>query len=403
MRVAATLPALVLAVAPLQAADHERFSDALTQGEAHVNLRYRLEFVDQDAITESAEASTLRVRLNYATGNWRHWSGFIEFDQHIDAGLDNFNSGAGTSSPDRARYPVVADPNGSDLNLLYFRYAPGERWETRIGRQRIQLDDRRFVGGVEWRQNEQTYDSLSFQVKPDASTRLYYAYVANVNRIFGSGVAAGDHQHSTHLFNVRRSLNDAWGVTGYYYAIDNDDVAALSSTTLGVRVNGTLPVGANNLGLLAELARQSDAGDSPFSYDADYYRLQATWSFDNNLSAAVGIESLGGDNGRGFQTPLATLHAFNGWADQFLATPADGLVDRYLRLAGAAGKWKLQLVYHDFETVEADRGLGSEIDASAARPLNDHLGLLLKLARFDASDPAFTDTTKVWLMLTAAF
>ena len=42
---------------------------------------------------------------------------------------------------------------------------------------------------------------------------------------------------------------------------------------------------------------------------------------------------LGGDNGSGnraFQTPLATKHAFQGWADQFLTTPADGIEDAYL-------------------------------------------------------------------------
>ena len=31
------------------------------------------------------------------------------------------------------------------------------------------------------------------------------------------------------------------------------------------------------------------------------------------------------------QTPLATLHAFNGWADMFLTTPANGLQDLYFR------------------------------------------------------------------------
>ncbi len=44
----------------------------------------------------------------------------------------------------------------------------------------------------------------------------------------------------------------------------------------------------------------------------------------------VGYELLGSDDGvAAFQTPLATLHKFNGFADQFLVTPAGGLQDIY--------------------------------------------------------------------------
>jgi len=34
------------------------------------------------------------------------------------------------------------------------------------------------------------------------------------------------------------------------------------------------------------------------------------------------------------QTPMATLHKFNGWADLFLTTPANGLADTYVGLSG---------------------------------------------------------------------
>jgi hypothetical protein len=41
-----------------------------------------------------------------------------------------------------------------------------------------------------------------------------------------------------------------------------------------------------------------------------------------SVNVKVGYELLGSDNGEyGFATPLATLHKFNGWADQFLGTP----------------------------------------------------------------------------------
>ena len=161
---AAMLAAIIVFSLPAPAAaepdTHGDIASAITSGDASIDLRYRYEFVDQDSFTEDANASTLRLRLNYKTGMWRGWSGFVEFDQVMEVLVDDFNSGAGTSGPNRSQYPVVADPNGSDLNQLYLQYAPNEDWQTRVGRQRILLDDQRFVGGVGWRQNEQTYDGL---------------------------------------------------------------------------------------------------------------------------------------------------------------------------------------------------------------------------------------------------
>jgi len=390
--------------APVVADDstHEDIGSAIAAGDANVDLRYRYEFVDQDTFAEDANASTLRLRLNYKTGAWRGWSGFAEFDQVMEVLVDDFNSGSGTSSANRSQYPVVADPNGSDLNQLYFQYAPNEDWRTRIGRQRILLDDQRFVGGVGWRQNEQTYDALSVQYSGFEKTRLFYSYVGNVNRIFGSEVPAGDHDQDTHLLNAKVGLADGWDVVGYAYLIDNDDAPAFSTSTFGARLTGGFALGEGRAAVLADIARQSDAGNATASFDADYFRLQGTWSIDA-LVLGIGFESLGSDNGQGFRTPLATLHAFNGWADQFLGTPGTGLEDLYLKAAYKYQPWSFQLVYHDFSAESGSGDYGSEIDLSAGRGLGQRYKLLLKLAMFNADSTAFTDTTKAWLMLSAGF
>lgn len=374
---------------------------ALTSGEAHLDLRYRYELVDQDGFSSDAQASTLRLRLNYATGAWSDWSGFVEFDQVLEVLLDDYDSGAGTSSGERSRFPAIADPNGSDLNQLYLEFAP-EDWQVRIGRRRILLDDQRFVGGVGWRQNEQTYDGVSVQYTGLRDAELFYSYVVNVNRIFGSDVPAGDHEQDTHLLHAAFRLSDDLKFTGYAYLIDNDDAPAFSTDTFGARAEGGLPLAGGRLALLGDLAYQSDAGDSPADYDTFYFRLQGVWSA-NALSAGIGLESLGSDNDQGFRTPLATLHAFNGWADQFLATPGAGLEDLYLKLGYDYARWRLQLVYHDFSAETGGADYGSEIDASADRPIGDRYKLLVKLARFDADGAGFADTTKAWIMLSGSF
>ena len=383
-------------------AETEGLAAALTSGKAALNLRYRYEFVDQESFDDDANASTLLLRLNYTTGKWNSWEGFVEFDHVLSVFSDDFNSGAGTSSPARNRFPVVADPSGPDLNQLYLRYAPYQDWDIRVGRQRIILDDQRYVGGVAWRQNEQTYDAVSLSYGGLERTELFYSYVGNVNRIFGTEVAAGDNEQSTHLLNVDVALDDAWNVLGYAYLIDNDDVPAFSTNTFGLRVNGEIKAGEQTYALLGEFATQTDAGNAPVDYDTNYYRLRAQWK-GKALSAGVGIESLGSDNGQGFRTPLATLHAFNGWADVFLATPSAGLEDVFVQAGYRYSDWNLQLVYHDFSAETGGVDFGREINASASRPFHDRYSLLLKFASFDADSDNFEDVTKFWAMVTARF
>jgi len=383
-------------------AENDDLASAIASGDASLGLRYRYEFVDQDGISKDANASTLRMRLNYETGSWRDWSGLVEFDQVVEVLSDNFNSGQGTSSSRRNQYPVVADPNGSDLNQLFLQYAPNDDWRTRVGRQRILLDDQRYVGGVGWRQNEQTYDGLSVQYKGFADTTVFYSYVTNVNRIFGSDVPAGDHEQNSHLLNVNVGLSSDWNVVGYAYLIDNDDAPASSTDTFGLRLNGKLALGEGKLAIIAEAATQSDAGDSPADFDASYFRVQGNWTLDA-LTAGIGFESLGSDNGQGFRTPFATLHAFNGWADQFLSTPGAGLEDLYFKVGYKYKPWSFVFVYHDFSAESGGTDYGSEIDLSAGRALGERYKLLLKLAAFDGDGPAYVDVTKAWLMLSAGF
>jgi hypothetical protein len=197
-------------------------------------------------------------------------------------------------------------------------------------------------------------------------------------------------------------LSDAWNVVGYAYLIDNDDAAAFSTNTFGARLQGKFTLGEGDVTVLADIATQSDAGDAPVSFDAGYFRLQGDWTL-NALSLGIGFESLGSDNGQGFRTPLATLHAFNGWADQFLGTPGTSLEDLYVKASYKLKPWTLQFVYHDFSAESGSGDYGNEIDLSAGRALGDRYKLLLKLAMFDADSTAFTDTTKAWVMLSAGF
>ena len=88
--------ALLLAAPFAAAEDGDTLASAVKSGKGGVNVRARYENVDQDNVTEKADALTARLRLNYKTGAWNGWSAFAEYD-HVFHVLSDFNSGAGTS------------------------------------------------------------------------------------------------------------------------------------------------------------------------------------------------------------------------------------------------------------------------------------------------------------------
>jgi len=160
---------------------------------------------------------------------------------------------------------------------------------------------------------------------------------------------------------------------------------------------------------VAEYAQQQDYEKSALDYDADYIRAELGLKW-NWLGLNVGYELLEGDEDAGvaFQTPLATLHAHNGWADKFLSTPGGGLEDTFIAASAKVSKGTLKLIYHDFSSDVGSTYYGSEIDFLAKWPLGDNYSILGKLAFYDGDTNAPTasltqDTTKAWLMFTAAF
>ena len=378
-----------------------QFAQALRDGSFNLAFRYRYELVEQDGIASDANASTLRTRLTYRSAPLNGFSLLLEMDDLRPVGADSYNS---TRNGNTSR-PVVADPKGTDLNQGAIGYTGFEDTEIMFGRQRILHANQRFVGGVGWRQNEQTYDALEIEHSFSESFEGSYTYISNVNRIFGpsSGTPAGDLRSSTHFVNASWDLASTATLSGYGYFLDFDDAAGASSRTLGLRLTGTADVGENlAFPYTVEYATQDDYKDNPTDYEADYYLVEAGLRWPN-FSAKLSHELLEGNGlaGKAFSTPLATLHAFQGWADKFLATPAGGIEDSYVTFTGRVGLVNITAVYHDFS---ADTGgdYGDEIDLQAGWSIGDNLSLLLKLANY-SSDGHATDTDKFWVMLSGSF
>ena len=206
-------------------------AEAISKGEAKLGFRYRYEYVDQDGIDNTAGASSLMTRITYRSKAWRNLSLVFEADDVTYAGSERFNN----TRNGEVGYPVVADPDGTDVNQAYLSLKLGD-CELHLGRQRIVLAGQRFVGGVAWRQNEQTYDAIRIQQPFAKSWNVDYSYVNRVSRVFGpdDGVPSDALDSNFHFLHVTGGFGYRGKVCLFGYAMDFDDAPALSNRTLGL-------------------------------------------------------------------------------------------------------------------------------------------------------------------------
>jgi len=368
---------------------------AFTEGKFSTQLRYRFELVDQKGIDLKAKASTVRLRLGYNTEKFFGFSLHADMEMIRALGREAYNS----TDNGKVEFPVVADPKDTELNQAFLLYQGIKGMEFKMGRQRIKLDNDRFIGNVGWRQNEQTYDAFRFTSTPFPMATITLIHITNVNRFFGAHHRTrSDIDLNTNVLHV--SYNFSLGkITAYNHFFDNQDVPETSHQNIGIRLTGNRHISeAARLLYTLEYARQDRFKDGALGINASYGFIELGFSV-NNFSIKGGYESLGGDGTYAFSTPLATLHAFNGWADIFLATPSHGLVDKYIFLSYESNSEERPLtfkaVYHDFKSEMGSLGYGRELDLLAQIVLRKELLLYIKYAHYQTKGYAAT-TKKFW-------
>jgi hypothetical protein len=364
-----------------------------------VDARLRYESVDQGPL--EADALTLRLRAG-AEARLGKFSILAEGEGTL-APVNDYNAFPFViiDSQRRPQFAVVSDPQNVELNRLQLQYKSKELTVT-AGRQRINLDDQRWVGSVGWRQNEQTFDAIRGEATV-GPVSLDLTYAISQRTIFGGDAGPRAAIGGKFIFaGLGTKLGPIQGKL-FSYLIDYDEGFALpnSSQTYGGYLAGSVPLGkATEFSLRASYARQSDYGRNPFDYAADYWSFEAGTKL-AGFNITGGWERLGSDNGRAIQTPLATLHKFNGWADLFLTTPPNGLEDAYLSVGRTFEGVKMlpglnaNVAFHQFDSARSNLEYGTEWDASAGFKIGK-VGLLLKYANYDAKDFG-ADTRKLWL------
>lgn len=431
-RVSISLFALTLSSSPVSADITKEVEDALNfyhygkNGAVKLDLNYRYENVDQDKGTkvaagkykgqypDTANANTARLRAGLLSPTFYGFQGYAEYEGNL-AMQEDFNS----TRNGLTQFSTVADPEKSELNQLWLSYAGIPDTLIKGGRQRIKLDDDRFIGNVGWRQMETTFDSvlITHNNQQLFGLTVNAGYIGNVQTF-----TATTENISAPILNVSYKVGDYGTAIGYGYWLDytERENAEKSSATYGLRFTNYQKPGdsfklSDNYGLVytAEWGYQQDYGHGKTAYDANRLNLMGGFTA-YNFTVQGAMEQLDGKGiNRTFDTPLGTNHAFQGWADLFLVTPKDGIRDVFATVSSTFDRGEVVLtgVFHNFTDDTGQNQYGKEWDFQATKKFGKHYSLLAKYAYYSADNsiPAApgayttTDTQKIWIQGNISF
>ena len=377
---------------------------ALGETKPLADVRLRYEWVDQapapGATTPSTTANSinLRLRLGFETG--KAWNtALLAEGEFVTPLVDNFRFD--NSVPGYTKYPIVADPEAYELNRFQLTNTSITNTTITLGRQRINLEDQRFVGNVGWRMNEQTYDAVRIvnkQLKNNLT--LDFTYATKVNRIYGPESPQGVYKGDLEFTNISYQFG-LGKLTGFDYILNFKPLpnaqfpglaaaaanplnpARASTHTWGARFAGASVVSKIKFNYAASYAKQQRYGSNPAArnYDNDYYLGELTGTF-RQYTLGGGVERMSGDGTRGFATPLATLHKFQGWVDKFLTTPDKGVKDTYAtgtfatKGVGPFETVSFTAMYHDYFSTRGDVSYGHEWNAIASAKWQRFVGTI---------------------------
>ena len=379
-------------------------ANAITSGTPNLNLRLRYEEVDVDGVSETGNAVTLRTLAGWKTSTWQGLSATAEII-NVGRANDDYNDGLNG----KVQYPAIPDPDDTDFNRLYLDYQGLPDTRIRGGRQPIQLDNGRFVATNPFRQVLQVFNGISLENRSLANTQLFAAYLGRVKTSL-----ARQHETSTILLNARHALSQDHALTAYGYFQDQPNAipgaafqgAAPTDTShqiLGLRATGTQPLDEQwKFVYTLEYATQAVYAGREARIHADFMHLGGGTKFSRYL-LRVDYQQLASNNGvYGFQMPLGTRHPFQGWADQFVSTPQQGIRDTYVSGTADIAKAKILAAFHTFKSDTGGVDFGNEFDVGVSYSFIDGLVGKIEYADYQAGDTVSgkVDVKKFWLTLT---
>lgn len=373
----------------------ETLPAAISGGKPNLDLRVRYENVGQDNTLKDADAYTARLRLGYTTAKWNALDAMAEYEGVVYLGDEQYNS----TRNGKTDFSVVNDPKGNELNQAWVRYGGIPDTSLKLGRSALMYDNARFVGYGLWRQNEQSFDGVFLTNTSLPKATINYAYLTDDNI-----ASFTDARLHAHLFNVGYSVAPWLGVTVYDYLLnfEQNTTAKQDTQSFGARASGAIAAGPGKISYAAEYARQLPYKDAPDTAKATYYLAELGYGVPL-VNGKAGYEVLGSNHGQyAFQTPLATKHGFQGWAEQFLTVPDTGVRDLYACVGGTAIKIAWTAAYHRFTADEGGAHYGNEVDVMSTYPITTALNAGAEFADYIA-DTFSVRTRKTWAWLEYKF
>ncbi|MCP4926187.1 MAG: alginate export family protein [Gammaproteobacteria bacterium] len=385
------LALLALFSSPLAFALDESETDKLTI-EPMGRVTYKSEVVNQENFDHNANAQVFDLRLGVRLG-FRKFSVLLEGEAVVDTKLGDFNS----KTNSKTLWPVVADPESEEINQAWARYE-NELFALKLGRQKMDLVNGRFIGSARHRLNEQTYDAIRATIKPVDFFALDYVFVDEVHTPLGDDSPKGDITGNTHLLAATFSASNKHKLSGYSYLIESPQVPINSLRIFGTRYEGVKRFGELNTKISVEYAHQTDYKNNPAHVGLDYLALEAKLKL-KLFDLKAGYAKLEGDGEAGFQTPYGRKHGFQGLADQFTKTPKNGVIDHYLTfilpLNVKAGS--IDLSYHKFKADIHGDAYGAEFDLRGRATIWRSMKIEAAVAYFSGKN-SMPDVTKFWLI-----
>ncbi len=383
-------------------------TQALSEGSYTLQFRPRYEFVQQPGLDE-AQAFTIRTMLALSSHQEYGLTGYVQFI-NVSSLLNHYNS----LLNGKTQYSIIPDPEETGVNQFYIEYTGLRGIKARVGRQEIVLNDSRFVGNVNFFQTPQSYDAVSLHYSVDKHIRLFGAYIWRIKNILNQLETS-----KTFLAQASFVPNTFLhaDIFGYWYGNQSKTlipgaaacllpgVQACNDQIIGIRVTGNIP-------LTRSYRIQYDGSYAKqLPYDSGSPLVNASYAhggaglFWRNLGIHADYMVMGANkNGTyGFQTPLATKHLYNGWADIFLTTPKEGLKSLYFTAKAQWMNTKFLARYYSFDSSYHSVHYGHEVDLSAIHRIDSVWLFGAQYADFISADSLFKNTQAGWVFVNANF